>query len=221
MGGYRVAVLDVDGTLIDSNDAHARAWEEVGREFGIEIPFHRVRPLIGMGGDKVLPMLTGLEEGDPRGERITTRRGEIFRERHLPALRPFPGARDLLVRMRDEGLARVVATSASEDDLEALLERAGVRDLVEDATSASDAESSKPDPDVVAAAVRKAGHPPHQVVMLGDTPYDVQACRAAGVDCIALRCGGWSDADLAGAMAVYADPADLLSRYDESPLGRR
>jgi phosphoglycolate phosphatase-like HAD superfamily hydrolase len=219
MSRYRVAVLDVDGTLIDSNDAHARAWEEVGREFGIEIPFARVRPLIGMGGDRVLPMLTGMDEGDPRGERLTERRGEIFRERHLPTLRPFPGARALLERMRGDGLSLVVATSASEDDLKALLEAAGVDDLVEEATSAGDIDRSKPSPDVVAAAVGKAGRPPHEVVMLGDTPYDVQACVAAGVDCIALRSGGWSDADLAGAVAVYADPAELLARYAQSPLG--
>jgi phosphoglycolate phosphatase-like HAD superfamily hydrolase len=219
MSRYRVAVLDVDGTLIDSNDAHARAWEEVGREFGIEIPFARVRPLIGMGGDRVLPMLTGMDEGDPRGERLTERRGEIFRERHLPTLRPFPGVRALLERMRGDGLSLVVATSASEDDLKALLEAAGVDDLVEEATSAGDIDRSKPSPDVVAAAVGKAGRPPHEVVMLGDTPYDVQACVAAGVDCIALRSGGWSDADLAGAVAVYADPAELLARYAQSPLG--
>jgi phosphoglycolate phosphatase-like HAD superfamily hydrolase len=219
MSRYRVAVLDVDGTLIDSNDAHARAWEEVGREFGIEIPFARVRPLVGMGGDRVLPMLTGMDEGDPRGERLTERRGEIFRERHLPSLRPFPGARALLERMRGDGLSLVVATSASEDDLKALLRAAGVDDLVEDATSAGEIDRSKPSPDVVSAAVRKAGRPPHEVVMLGDTPYDVQACAAAGVDCIALRSGGWTDAELAGAVAVFADPAELLARYAESPLG--
>jgi phosphoglycolate phosphatase-like HAD superfamily hydrolase len=219
MSRYRVAVLDVDGTLIDSNDAHARAWEEVGREFGIEIPFARVRPLVGMGGDRVLPMLTGMDEGDPRGERLTERRGEIFRERHLPSLRPFPGVRALLERMRGDGLSLVVATSASEDDLKALLGAAGVDDLLDDATSAGEIDRSKPSPDVVAAAVRKAGRPPHEVVMLGDTPYDVQACVAAGVDCIALRSGGWTDADLAGAVAVYADPAELLARYAESPLG--
>jgi phosphoglycolate phosphatase-like HAD superfamily hydrolase len=219
MGRYRVAVLDVDGTLIDSNDAHARAWEEVGREFGIDIPFNRVRPLVGMGGDRVLPMLTGLEEDDPRGERILERRGEIFRERHLPALRPFPRVRALLERMRGDGLALVVATSASEEDREALLKRAGVEDLVEDATGSGDVDRSKPSPDVVRAAVEKAGHPPHAVVMLGDTPYDVEACVSAGVDCIALRSGGWTDDDLRGAVAVYADAAELLDRYDGSPLG--
>jgi phosphoglycolate phosphatase-like HAD superfamily hydrolase len=218
MGRYRVAVLDVDGTLIDSNDAHARAWEEVGREMGFDIPFARVRPLIGMGGDRVLPMLTGLDEEDPRGEKVKSRRGEIFRERHLPGLRAFPGARELLERMRGDGMALVVATSASEEDLGALLEQAGMEDLVEDATSASDIERSKPSPDVVSAAVRKAGRPPHEVVMLADTPYDVKACAGAGVDCIAFRCGGWTDDDLRGAVAVYADPAELLAHYDRSPL---
>jgi HAD superfamily hydrolase (TIGR01509 family) len=219
-GRPEVVVLDVDGTLIDSNDAHARAWVEVGREAGHEIEFARARPLIGMGGDRVLPALTGVEEDDPEGERLTGRRGEIFRERHLPGLRPFPGTRALLERMRRDGYRLVVASSASEEDLGLLLEAAGIADLVEERTSSGDADASKPDPDIVQAALRRAGVAPEAALMLGDTPYDVEACRRAGVPIVALRCGGWDDDALAGAVAVYDDPADLLARYDASPLGR-
>ncbi|MBA2572738.1 MAG: HAD family hydrolase [Gemmatimonadetes bacterium] len=213
-------ILDIDGTLIDSNDAHARAYEDAGRELGFDIPFERVRPLIGKGGDKVLPEVTGIEEDSPDGERITERKGEIFRERYLPTLKPLPGARQLLHRFRDDTMKLVIATSAGKDDLKGLLEQAGVADLIQDATSADDAEESKPDPDIVLAALKQAGFPPEEIVMIGDTPYDVEAATRAGVRIVGVRCGGWGDQDLQGAIAVYDDPADLLDRYDESPFRR-
>lgn len=221
MSRRRVALLDVDGTLIDSNDQHAQAWVDVGREFGIDIDFGYVRRLIGMGGDKVLPAVTGLEEDDPRGEEITERRGEIFREAYLPRLKPFPRARELLERLRDEGWTLVVATSASKEDMGGLLKQAGIRDLIEEKTSSSDAEESKPDPDIIQAALKAADARADEAVMLGDTPYDVEASGRAGVPCVALRCGGWGDADLGDAVAVYDDPADLLARFGESPFARR
>ncbi len=214
----RVVVLDIDGTLIDSNDAHARAWVDVGREFGHDIDFQQVRRLIGMGGDKVLPRVAGLEEDTDEGQRMKERRGQVFRERYLPHLRPFAGARALLERFRDDGYALAVATSASRDDMDALLRQAGIHDLIEEKASSSDAQESKPDPDIVQAALRSADAAPGDAIMLGDTPYDVQASGRAGVRCVALRCGGWDDADLAGAVAVYDDPADLLARYAGSPF---
>jgi len=219
--GIRVVLLDIDGTLIDSNDAHARAWVAAGAELGHDIHFDEVRPLIGMGGDRVTPMVTGHAEDSPDGERVVERRGEIFRERHLPGLLPTRGARTLVERMKDEGLEVVIATSASKADMQALLERIGIRDLIDDRTSSSDADSSKPAPDIVQAALARAGVPPRLAIMVGDTPYDVTAARNAGVDCIALRCGGgWSDGDFAGALAIYDDPADLLANWESSPLAR-
>jgi HAD superfamily hydrolase (TIGR01509 family) len=217
----KVALLDVDGTLIDSNDQHAQAWVDVGREFGIDIDYDHVRRLIGMGGDKVLPRVAGLEEDSPEGEKIKERRGEIFREAYLPKLKPFPQARELLERLRDDGWTLVVATSASKEDMDGLLKQAGIKDLIEEKTSSSDAEESKPDPDIVQAALKAADAGPDQAVMLGDTPYDVEASGRAGVPCVALRCGGWGDADLGDAVAIYDDPADLLARYGESPFARR
>jgi HAD superfamily hydrolase (TIGR01509 family) len=214
-----VVLLDIDGTLIHSNDAHARAWVAAFAKHGYVVLFEQVRPLIGKGGDKLIPELTGLDPHSPEAERISEARAEAFR-RELPSLRPTPGARALLVRMLDEGLALVVATSAAADAVTALLRQAGVADLIQAASSADDAESSKPDPDIVQAALRKAGRHPSEAVMLGDTPYDVEAATRARVPAIALRTGGWSDAALGGAIAIYDDPADLLKRYEESPLGR-
>jgi HAD superfamily hydrolase (TIGR01509 family) len=218
MSRLKAVILDVDGTLIDSNDAHAHAWVDAGAEFGHEIAFGEVRRLIGMGGDKVLPAVTGLEEESEEGERIKERRGEIFRSRYLAQLQAFPRARELLERFRADGLALVVASSASKDDLGKLLKQAGIADLIEAKADSDDAEESKPDPDIVRAALDGAGCAPGEAVMLGDTPYDVEASRRAGVPCVALRCGGWGDADLADAVAIYDDPADLLARYDQSPF---
>lgn len=218
MSRPRAAILDVDGTLINSNDAHAHAWVDACAEFGYEVAFGHVRSLIGMGGDRVLPQLTGLEEDSERGQQLSARRGEIFRERYLPSCTPWPCARELLQRMRSDGLTLSVATSASSRDMGALLKAAGIADLIEEKTSSSDAEESKPAPDIVQAALARAGCDASEAVMLGDTPYDVKASNRAGVRCIALRCGGWGDADLADAAAIYDDPADLLTHYAESPL---
>jgi HAD superfamily hydrolase (TIGR01509 family) len=217
----RAVLLDVDGTLIDSNDAHAQAWVETGNEFGHPIRFDEVRRLIGMGGDRVLPRLTGLEEESGEGARMLERRGEIFRERFLPQLHAFPGARELLERLRAEGMRLVVATSASAADLEPLLQQAGLEDLIDDATNADDAETSKPSPDIVEAALEEAGTAPGETVMLGDTPYDVAAAQRAGVPIIALRCGGWDDEALTGAAEVYQDCRALLAAWEQSLLGQK
>lgn len=218
MSRPRAAILDVDGTLIDTNDAHAHAWVDVCHEFGYDVAFGRVREMIGMGGDRVLPALTGLEEESETGTEMKERRGKLFREEYLPSCRPFPCARELLQRMKDDGIALVVATSASRKDMAALLKAAGVDDLIHAKASSADAERSKPSPDIVQAALAEAGCAPSQAVMLGDTPYDVKASNRAGVRCIAVRSGGWDDAALSGAAAIYQDVADLLRHYDASPL---
>src|SRR5205823_11392087 len=203
-------ILDIDGTLVDSNDAHARAWVEALAEHGVEVPFEKVRRMIGMGADKLLPKATGLEENSPKGKRISDRRREIFKERYLPTLRPTPGARDLLQHLDKQGLKLVVASSSKKDELHALLRICGADEVIEDKTSSDDADRSKPDPDIVQAALKQLGLPAAKVVMLGDTPYDVEAAHRTGIGLIAVRCGGWGDRELVGALAVYDDPADLL-----------
>ena len=216
----RTVLLDVDGTLIDSNDAHARAWVDALRAHGYVVLFEQVRPLIGMGGDKLLPALTGLDPKSGEAKRIGETRSELFLERELPTLRPTPGARALLEHISALGLELVVATSARSDEVRALLEQAGVSDLIQLASSADDAARSKPDPDIVQAALRLSDSQAAHSAMIGDTPYDVEAAARARVPSIALRCGGWwDDATLAGATTIYDDPADLLAHFDESPLG--
>ncbi|MGH9371833.1 MAG: HAD family hydrolase, partial [Vicinamibacterales bacterium] len=165
-------ILDVDGTLVDSNDAHARAWLDAFAEAGLDVPPERVRRAIGMGGDKLMPHVSGLSEDSSEGRRISERRGEIFRARYLSQVRPFPRVRDLVERFARDGFTIVVASSAKESDLCLLLEIADVADLIESPTSSDDAERSKPDPDVVQAALQESGATPDRTVMLGDTPYD-------------------------------------------------
>ena len=215
----RGVLIDVDGTLLDSNDAHARAWAEVFAEHGMHVTFEDVRPLVGMGSDKLLPQLTGLSHESAEGKRLIARKKEVFAQKYLPDLRATRGARALMERMTNEGLATVIATSAGGDELRSLLRQAGVADLVDDATSSGDVDSSKPDPDVIGTALRKGGLRPNDALMLGDTPYDIEAAARAGVPTVALRCGGWwDDQALSGAVAIYDDPADLLADYENSPL---
>jgi HAD superfamily hydrolase (TIGR01549 family) len=175
--------------------------------------------LIGMGGDKVLPEVTGLAKDTPEGEQISKRRKEIFSAQYLPTLKAFPQTHELLQHMHDSGLKLVIASSAEKDELQKLLEIAGADGLIEEQASSSDARQSKPDPDIVQAALNNSGLEADEVVMVGDTPYDVEASSKAGVKTIALECGGWKATDLQGALAVYASPADLLEHYDDSPLG--
>jgi phosphoglycolate phosphatase-like HAD superfamily hydrolase len=217
----RTVLLDIDGTLIDSNDAHARAWVDSLREHGYVIRFEEVRPLIGMGGDKVLPQLTGLDPESGEAERMGATRSELFLDRELPTLRPTRGARALLEHLLAQGHELVVATSAKTDEVRALLEQAGVSDLIRLASSADDADRSKPDPDIVQAALRLSGSQAAHSALIGDTPYDVEAAARARVPAIALRCGGWWDDEaFAQATAIYDDPADLLAHFEASPLGR-
>lgn len=215
---YRGVLLDIDGTLVDSNDAHADAWVRALREHGYDVPFETIRPLIGMGGDNLLPTAVGLDKESEEGKKISERRGEIFKEL-LPSIAAFPGTRELVSLLQNHGFKMAIATSAPDAEVDPLLEIAEVRDLVKTQTSADDAENSKPDSDIIRAALKKIGLPAKETVLLGDTRYDIEAAAKAGVKVIALRCGGAPSEDLAGALAVYEDPEDLIERFESSPLG--
>ncbi len=215
---FRGALFDVDGTLTDSNDANARAWVEALREHGYEVPFDKIRRMIGMGGDNLLPQAIGKDKDSPEGKAVSERRGEVFKQKGLPTIQPFPQARELLQRLHDVGFTLVVSSSAKEDEVEALLQLVGASELFDYKTSSSDAKNSKPDPDLIQIALDKGKLSAEQSVMIGDTPYDIEAAQKAGVPTIAFRCGGWSDKDLAGAIAIYDGPADLLAHLAESPL---
>lgn len=217
----RAVILDVDGTLVDSNDAHARAWVRALADGGHNVPYDQVRRLVGMGGDKIIPAVTGLDAGGAPGQLISERRRGYFIGDYLPLLDPQPGARHLMLLLKEHGVRRVVASSAEESELQRLLQAARVDDLVEHAVSKDDAGRSKPDPDPVRAALEYLGLPPGEVLMIGDTPYDIESAAAVGVGTIAFRCGGWSAQDLADAVAVYDDPQDLANDYGASPLAGR
>jgi HAD superfamily hydrolase (TIGR01509 family) len=214
-------IFDIDGTLVDSNDAHAQSWVDTFAEAGYDVPFDVVRPLIGMGADKLLPRTIGVKHDSDEGKKLIKRRSKIFRDKYLPTLRPLEGSRALVLRVRSEGLKAIVATSAKEEELTGLLKAAEVADLMEEKATASDAKRSKPDPDIVEAAIEESGISPRKLVMIGDTPYDIEAATRAKVRTIAFRSGGWSDADLHGAVEIYDGPADLLARYDSSLLRKQ
>jgi HAD superfamily hydrolase (TIGR01549 family) len=218
MSGIRGVIFDVDGTLVDSNDAHARAWVEALAEFGYDAQLDHARRLIGMGGDKILPELAGIKKESPEGARISEFRAELFKNRYRPHLKRFPGSKELLAKIAARGLRIVVASSAQKDELKHLLEIAGATEYVEDVASSTDADRSKPDPDIVQAAFEHLGLSKSEVVMIGDTPYDIEAAARAGIRTIGFRSGGYTDSGLEGAIAVYDGPADLCENLDSSVL---
>ncbi|MES2971677.1 MAG: HAD family hydrolase [Patescibacteria group bacterium] len=210
-------LIDVDGTLGLSNDAHAEAWVKAFAQFGHSISFEQVRPLIGMGGDKIIPRLApDLNSESGTGKDISNLRTKIFQKEYVASLQPAPGSRELVKRLLNHGLKLMIASSAKEEELDNLLKAAQVDDLLKEATTSGDADNSKPDPDIVHAALAKMGLPPEQVVMIGDTAYDIEAAGRAGVRLVAVRCGGWQDKDLDGAVAIYDDPTDILNNFEAS-----
>jgi len=220
-GVLRAVLIDIDGTLIDSNEGHARAWADVLRNHGwADITWQQILPLVGMGGDKLLPEITGVAIESPRGKALAKERTDRFLVYYAPSIRAFPRVVEFFETLRDRGLMRVIATSAGAEELDELLGLAGVADLVSRETTSDDAESSKPDPDIIHAALAKSGVHPREAVMVGDTPYDIAAAKRAGVQVIAVRSGGWDDPALVAADAIYADVAELLDRIEESPLKR-
>ena len=221
MRRYAAVLLDVDGTLVDSNDAHAHAWVEALAAHDIEVPYARVRSLIGMGGSLVIAEVGGPEPDSRKSEKIAKDRGEIFREKWLHHVRPLPKARELLLMLGREGYHYAIASAAADAELQPLLELADLADLAPVQTTSDDVDRPKPHPDIVEAALARVPAERHRTVMLGDTPYDVMACRSATVDIIGFTTGGWSTEGLAGSVAVYDGPADLLARWSDSPLSAR
>jgi len=213
---FETALFDVDGTLIDSNGAHAETWAQAFNENGVAVASFAIRPLVGMGGDKLIPAVAHVDEHSALGQAVAKRKKTLFAER-LSTLHPTRGARELVGFLRDRGIDLVVATSADRDEMAALLERAGVSDLMPLRASKDHAGDSKPDPEIVHAAMTRAGARRATSVLVGDTPYDVESARRAGIAAIALRCGGyWSDAELRQAAHIFDDPIDLLQALRRS-----
>ena len=221
MGPRIAAVLfDVDGTLVDSVDLHARAWAEAFRRFGKDVRVEDVRAQIGKGGDQLLPVFLPEAELREKGEAIDAFRSELWKREYMPRVRPLPSARELVARVRREGKRVALASSGKADEVRFYEQLLGVRDLVEGATTADDAERSKPYPDIFRAALAAARADPDEAVAVGDSPWDALAARRAGVRTVGVLSGGFPEGDLrdAGCIAVYRDPADLLAHFELSPL---
>jgi phosphoglycolate phosphatase-like HAD superfamily hydrolase len=213
----RAVILDVDGTLLDSNEAHALAWLVALHDFGHEVALELLRPLIGMAPERVIYHAIGAPRDPDEGRDILRRKSQIFRTWYLPRLLPFVGTRALLQRMKRDGLHLIAATMAGADEAAELIQASGIGDLLDARVTGSDIENW-PDSELVAAALSRSRCSPESVLLLGDTPYDIAAGSRAGVDVVALRCGGWRDAALRGAAAVYNDACDLLRNYSTSPF---
>lgn len=214
-------LFDVDGTLIDSNKLHAVAWRETFLEFGIDLPLERIWAQIGKGGDNLIPALLPQELVEQRQDEIEAYRVELFKRDYMPRVVPFPHVRDLFERLVAEGKKIVLASSAKGEEVAYHLNVIGAEDLVTATTSADDAEHSKPSPEIFAAALSKVKPlGPSEAVVVGDSPYDVQAAKKLGIKVIGVRSGGFPDDVLreAGADELYDDVADLLRNYESSIL---
>jgi HAD superfamily hydrolase (TIGR01549 family) len=215
----KAVIFDIDGTLVDSVDLHAQAWKEAFKHFGKDIPFEQVRHQIGKGGDQLMPVFFSKEELDEFGEEMEEYRGELYKRDFLPRVRPFPKVRVLFERIEADGKRIALASSAKEDELATYKKIAHIEDLVEEETSADDAEKSKPHPDIFEAALAQLGDiGAHEVIVVGDTPYDAEAAGKLRLRTIGVLCGGFPEKELraAGCVNIYRDPADLLAHYDEA-----
>jgi HAD superfamily hydrolase (TIGR01509 family) len=215
-------IFDIDGTLLDSVDLHARAWREALEKFGHLVPFTAVRNQIGKGGDQLLPVFLSPDEMRTEAKQIEEYRSRLFKEKYLSQVRPFPGVRALFEEALAHNQRIALASSAKEDELEAYKRIAEIEDLVQTQTSSADAEKSKPHPDIFEAAIERLGKgiDRQRILVIGDSPYDVEAARRAGMNTVCVRCGGFAEESLrsAGCLAIYDDPADILRHYESSPL---
>ena len=214
-------LFDVDGTLIDSVEQHARAWLWAFARHGHDIPLNDIRRQIGKGGDQLMPAFLSPEEISHIGSTLEAERLTFFRDEYLPLLHPFPMVRDLVERVKLDGKRVAIASGARAEELDRYLKIANLADLVDQTISADDVERTRPEADSIVVALERLGSTdPNRVIHVGDTPWDALAARKAGVRSIGLECGGWDRADLkeAGCTEIFASPADLLARYEESIL---
>jgi HAD superfamily hydrolase (TIGR01509 family) len=216
-------IFDVDGTLVDSVDLHARAWQDAFREFGPDIGFVTLRGQIGKGGDQLMPEFLTSEQLGRYGAELEGRRGDIFRRRYMDQVVAFPQVRPLFQRLLEDGVRIALASSAKPEELQDYKQLTRIADLIDAETTADDVESSKPAPDIFAAALQRLGNvDAREVLAVGDTPYDAQAASKAGLRCLGMLCGGWPEQDLrgAGCVAIYQDPQSLLTSYGTSLIAR-
>ncbi|HEU0045265.1 HAD family hydrolase [Sphingomonas sp.] len=216
----KAILFDLDGTLVDSNDLHILAWEQVFRDEGVAVDRRRIHDQIGKGADHFVPALIPGADATT-AERLGEAHGALFKAHYLETVSPFPGASDLLRRVRDSGRQVVFASSASGAELDHYLDLLAARDIVVATTTADDVGSTKPAPDIFAMALGKLdGVDAREALVVGDTPYDIAAAAKCGIAGVAVRSGGFPDAALSAAVAIYNDVAALLTDFDTSPLNR-
>ena len=212
-----IAVLDVDGTLVDTNYHHAISWYRAFREHGLTLPVWRIHRHIGMGGDHLVAALAGQRAEDRQGDSIRAAETALYADL-IGEVEPFADARRLLELLAERGHRLVLASSGQRDDIEHYLDLLDARGLIEAWTSSADVERTKPDPDLVVTAVDKVGG--GEAVLVGDSTFDCEAAARAGVPTVAILTGGFSDQELrhAGAKAVFESLSELCERLDETPL---
>jgi HAD superfamily hydrolase (TIGR01549 family) len=217
----QAVIFDLDGTLVDSNELHVASWEEAFRHFGKRFSLEQLRKQIGKGSDQYLPEFLSEEEIKEFGKQLDEYRSELFTKDYLPRVRPFPKVRELFERIKEDGRQIALATSSKSSESKIYKKLLHIEDLVDVETNADDANKSKPCPDIFEAALQKLGDPsPNESIVVGDTPYDVEAAQKIGLKTIGFLCGGRPEELLlqAGAIAIYRDPANLLEQYESSPI---
>jgi HAD superfamily hydrolase (TIGR01549 family) len=212
-----VAVLDVDGTLVDTNYHHAIAWYRAFREHGLTMPVWRIHRHIGMGGDQLVAAVAGKRVEERQGDSIRAAETALYADL-IGEVQPFADARRLMTTLRDRGHRLVLASSAKRDEVDYYLDLLDARQLADAWTTSADVDATKPQPDLVVAAVDKAGG--GDAVLVGDSTYDCEAAKRAGVPAVAILTGGFSVAELrdAGAAGVFESIGELCERLDETPL---
>ncbi|MBT1001493.1 HAD family hydrolase [Paenarthrobacter sp. DKR-5] len=221
MAKLRGVLFDMDGTLVDTTYLHTVAWWQAFRRAGHDVAMHAIHRGVGMGSDKLLDHLLGEDRDTDQDEVLSQTHDGVF-STYWPALRSFDGARDLLRQCHDAGLTVVLASSAKDEELQALRAALDADFAVDASTSSSDAEESKPSPDILEAALKAAGLGSDEVLFVGDAVWDVKAAAKLGIPTVGLVCGGYSDAELldAGAVEVHRSPRELLQDFAASAIGR-
>ena len=218
MNHSRAVLLDIDGTLLHSANAQAESWLRVLQDFGYPVKWGQVRARVGMGQDRLLRELCGISEDSPRARRMLPIRQLLLRSRYLPKLQVLPHVREFLQRLQRAGTKVLIATSAPRSEALALLGHAQLLTEFDHVACREDAPQTKPAPDVVRAALERAGIRAENAIFVASSPYDLAAAHTAHVSSVALRSGGWPDSALLEASAIYDNLGQLLARFDSSPL---
>ncbi len=211
----KAVILDIDGTLVDTNYQHAVAWDRAMARHGAYMPMWRIHRTIGMGGDKLVAYLAGDEVEQRVGDQIRDAESELYSEL-IPEVRVIEGARELIAELKKRDLPVILASSANSDEVEHYIELLDAAELVDGWTTSSDVSEAKPEPDLVEAALDKAGV--REAIMIGDTTWDIEAAKKAGIETLAVRSGGFGEDELrrAGAVEVYDSVVDLTRDLDSA-----